>query len=239
MPVPLSSDFTVKNLEWDASLGASYPRVTQLQHYGPGKGHLLATYARRGALPIYRSTDNGDTFQFFSEIKGLRGQPALYELPVKMGEFPAGAIMAAAGEESTDPNKRSLGCYHSSDGGKTWHYLSTYAVGGPGRYDPNDRAGISLQQNPVFEPYLYADSKGRLVVCFSDERFKKDGYSQLLVHRVSEDGGRTWGELVYDVAIADGREILQMVPVNGRIQYSKFLLPETTKLPTYPFPWDK
>jgi hypothetical protein len=380
VPVPLASNFTVKNLEWDTELGASYPRVIQLKAYGPGKGHLLATYARRGALPIYRSTDNGDTFQFFSEIKGLRGQPALYELPVKMGEFPAGTVLAAAGEESADPNKRSLGCYYSSDGGKSWQYLSTYAVGGPGRYDPNDRAGISLQQNPVFEPYLYADSKGRLVVYFSDERYKKDGYSQLLDHRVSEDGGRTWGDLVYDVAIpdgltrpgmaivtrmgngkyfmvyemvgmpgraleprsnpvhfkvsddglnwgdykeygtliqdrwrqfpwatpyvvwspwpapngtllvtgraimrydlgqvgngmlinrkngeglwtlietpirytpgpggysqtmiplGDGREILQMVPVDGRIQYSKFLLPETSKLPTYQFPWDK
>ena len=121
-----------------------------------------------------------------------------------MGEFPAGTIMAAAGEDQTDPVKRTLGCYYSSDGGKTWQYLSTFAVGGPGRYDPNDRAGISLQQNPIFEPYLYADAAGRLVVYFSDERDKKSGYSQLLDHRVSNDGGRTWGDLVYDVAIADG-----------------------------------
>ena len=204
VPVPLASDFTIKNLEWDTSLGASYPRVIQLKTYAPGKGQLLATYSRRGAMPIYRSTDNGDTFQFFSEIKGLRGQPALYELPVKMGEFPAGTIVAAGQEEPTDPAKRPLGCYYSSDGGKTWQYLSTFAIGGPGRYDPNDRAGISLQQNPVFEPYLYADAAGKLVVYFSDERDKKSGYSQLLDHRVSNDGGRTWGDLVYDVAIADG-----------------------------------
>jgi hypothetical protein len=204
VPVPLKEDFVVRNLDPDSSVNASYPRVIQLQYYGPGKGQILATFSRRGTLPIYRSTDNGETFQFFSEIKGLRGQPALYELPVKMGEFPAGTVLAAAGEESTDPNKRSLGCHYSTDGGKTWQYLSTYAVGGPGRYDPNDRAGISLEQNPVFEPYLYADARGRLVVYFSDERYKKDGYSQLLDHRVSTDGGRTWGDLVYDVAIPDG-----------------------------------
>jgi BNR repeat-like domain len=380
VPVPLASDFTIRNLEWDVSPGASYPRVIQLKAYAPGKGHLLATYSRRGALPIYRSTDNGDTFQFLSEIQGLRGQPALYELPVKMGEFPAGTVIAAGEEETTDPAKRTLGCYYSSDGGKNWQYLSTFAVGGPGRYDPNDRAGISLQQNPVFEPYLYADAAGRLVVYFSDERDKKNGYSQLLDHRVSNDGGRTWGDLVYDVAIpdgltrpgmpivtqagngkfymvyemvgmpghaleprsnlvhfrvsddgdnwgdfkqygtliqdrwrqfpwatpyivwspwpapngtllvsgraimrfdlgevgngmminrkngeglwtlietpirytpgpggysqtmiplGDGREILQMVPVDGRMQYSKFKMPETDKLPTYQFPWDK
>ncbi|HUA86255.1 MAG TPA: sialidase family protein [Bryobacteraceae bacterium] len=380
VPVPLSGDFTIRNLNWDTSLGASYPRVIELQHYASGSGQILATYARRGALPIYRSTDGGDTFQFFSEIQNLRGQPALYELPVKMGEFPAGTILAAGQEESADRSKVSLGCDYSSDGGKTWQFLSTFAVGGPGRYDPNDRAGISLQQNPVFEPYLYADAAGRLVVYFSDERDKKDGYSQLLDHRVSSDGGRTWGDLVYDVAIpdgltrpgmavvtragngtfymvyemvglpghaleprsnldyfrtssdgdqwgdpkqygtliqdrwrqfpwatpymvwspwpapngtllvtgramlrydlgqvgngmminrkngeglwtlletpirytpnpsgysqtmiplGDGREILQMVPVDGRIQYAKFKLPETDKLPVYQFPWDK
>jgi hypothetical protein len=30
-----------------------------------------------------------------------------------------------------------------------------------------------------------------------------------------------------------------MVPVDARIQYAKFKMPETEKLPTYPFPWDK
>ena len=34
--------------------GASYPRVIQLQ-VGAAKGTLLATFARRGSLPIFRS----------------------------------------------------------------------------------------------------------------------------------------------------------------------------------------
>jgi hypothetical protein len=188
----------------DPAAGASYPRVIQLKYYGPGKGQLLATFARRGALPIYRSTDNGETWQLFSEVSNLRGQPCLYELPVKMGDFPAGTIVAAGGGVQADPSKRTLDVSYSRDGGKTWAYLSTIAVGGPGRYDPADRAGLSLNQNPVFEPYLYADAAGRLVAYFSDERHKKDGYSQLLDHEVSSDGGRTWGQPVYDVAIADG-----------------------------------
>jgi hypothetical protein len=41
------------------------------------------------------------------------------------------------------------------------------------------------------------------------------------------------------IPLGDGREILQMVPVDGRIQYAKFKLPETEKLPTYAFPWNK
>ena len=39
--------------------------------------------------------DNGDTWEFVTSVQGLRGQPALYELPRKMGEFSAGTIMAA------------------------------------------------------------------------------------------------------------------------------------------------
>jgi hypothetical protein len=180
-PVRIAPDWTIKVIPTD-SVGASYPRVIQLQHYAPGKGQLLLSFSGGGGggvgggggMRIYRSTDNGETFQRFSEVTGLRGQPALYELPVKMGEFPAGTIMAAGGlAQSPDPAKRMLALNYSSDGGKTWQYLSTYAEGGPGRYDPADRAGLSLQQNPIFEPYLYADAKGRLVVYFSDERYKK------------------------------------------------------------------
>ncbi len=35
------------------------------------------TLARRSALPIYRSIDNGETWSFLSSVPNLRGQPAL------------------------------------------------------------------------------------------------------------------------------------------------------------------
>ena len=204
----------------DPALGASYPRVIQIRHYGPEKGQLLATFARKESLPIYRSKDNGATWQRFSEVPNLRGQPCLYELPVKMGDFPAGTILAAGGGAGDDPNRRTLDVSYSRDGGKSWQYLSTIAVGGPGRYDPADRAGLR-DQNPVFEPYLYADAAGRLVAYFSDERHKKDGYSQLLDHEVSTDGGRSWGAPVYDVAIPDGlsRPGMAVVARDGHGKY--------------------
>jgi hypothetical protein len=234
-PVRIAADYTIRAIQTE-SPGASYPRVIQLQHYAPGKGQLLVTFSGGGGggMPIYRSIDNGETFQFFSEVKGLRGQPALYELPVKMGEFPAGTIMAAAGLEQSDPAKRALALSYSSDGGKTWQYLSTYAEGGPGRYDPADRAGLSLQQNPVFEPYLYADVKSRLVVYFSDERYKKDGHSQLLDHRVSNDGGRTWDDLVFDVAIPDGLVRPGMAVVTRAGNGKFFMTYEMVSMPGYP-----
>jgi hypothetical protein len=173
--------------------GASYPRVIQLK-IGPQKGTLLATFARRGPLLIFRSTDNGDSWQQFSEVPMLEGEPCLYELPVKMGEFPAGTVMACGGSlAGKTPGQRSLDVA-----------VSPIATGGIGRYDPMDRAGLSRDQAPVFEPYLFADAQNRLVAYFSDERDKKSGYSQLLDHEVSTDGGKNWGSPVYDVAIPDG-----------------------------------
>ena len=191
--------FTPERIE-----GASYPRVIQLK-IGPQKGTLLATFARRGPLMIFRSTDNGDSWQQFSEIPMLQGEPCLYELPVKMGEFPAGTVMACGGGPlDRGAGKRSLDVAVSRDGGKSWAWLSTIATGGLGRYDPMDRAGLLRDQSPVFEPYLFADAQNRLVAYFSDERDKKSGYSQLLDHEVSTDGGKSWGSPVYDVAIPDG-----------------------------------
>jgi hypothetical protein len=232
-PVRIAPDYTIKVVPTD-KFDARYPRVIQLQHYAPGKGQLLATWSSSPTgMEIYRSTDNGETFQLFSEVKGLRGSPALYELPVKMGEFPAGTVMAAGSVPTKEPDTRGLGVHVSKDGGKTWEYLSTHDIGGTGRYDAADRAGLSLYQRPIFEPYLYADAKGRLVVYISDEREKKNGFSQFLGHRVSEDGGRTWGDLVYDVAIPDGltRPGMAIVARAGNGKY--FMTYEMVSMPGY------
>jgi hypothetical protein len=112
--------------------------------------------------------------------------------------------MACGGDAGREPGKRSVDVAVSRDGGKSWAFLSMIATGGIGRYDPFDRAGLLRDQSPVFEPYLFADAQNRLVAYFSDERDKKSGYSQLLDHAVSSDGGKSWGAIVYDVAIPDG-----------------------------------
>jgi len=173
---PTATSFTSKIgfFTMDRDPGASYPRVIQLK-MGTNKGALLATYSRRGNLPIYRSTDNGDSWTLFSEVPQLRGEPCLYELPARMGELPAGTVLACGqGTSGTDPGKQPLDVAVSRDGGKSWAYLSTIANGGIGRYDPADRAGLSRDQNPVFEPYLFADSQNRLVAYFSDERWRQE-----------------------------------------------------------------
>jgi hypothetical protein len=236
MPVPTSFSSKIGFLTMDQTPGATYPRVLQLQYYAAGKGQLLATFSQRGqALPLYRSTDAGDTWQKFSEVPMLRGEPTLFELPLKIGEFPAGTILAAGdGPQGPDPGKRTLDVAVSRDGGKSWAYLSTIATGGPGRYDPSDRAGLLRDQHPVFEPYLYTDSTGHLVAYFSDERDKSRGYSQLLDHEVSPDGGHTWGPPVYDVAVPDGltRPGMAIVIRDGHGRY--YMSYEAVSMPGYP-----
>jgi hypothetical protein len=206
LSAPVTTRFTSKIgfFDSDPALGAGYPRVIQLSHYAAGRGQLLATFTRKGGLPVYRSTDNGETWQFLSELPDLHGEAALYELPQKTGAFPAGTILMA-GSSTTDPSPepRKLMVYASTDGGKSWAYLSTISESPPGLYNAINRAGLS-DQSPVYEPFLYLDSAGRLVAYLSNEGFKKDGYSQLLEHKVSVDGGKTWGKAVTDMAIADG-----------------------------------
>ena len=188
----------------DPDLGASYPRVIQLKHYTAGRNHLLMTFARRSELPIYRSTDNGENWTLLSSVPNLRGQPALYELPVRMGEFPAGTVIAAGTAPPVQgSSRRTLEAAASTDGGRTWQVLGVISEGGVGRYDAVNRAGLSIQ-NPVWEPFLFADAQGRLVAYISNEGHKDKGYSQLLEHKVSTDGGRSWGPAVFDVAIPDG-----------------------------------
>ena len=238
LSTPVATVFTSKIgfLTMEQVAGANYPRVIQLKYSGTAKGPLLATFSPRGqALPIYRSSDDGDSWQKLSEVPMLRGQPALFELPIKMGEFPAGTIMAAGnGLPAAASARRTLDVAYSVDGGKTWAYLSTIASGGEGRYDPSDRAGLLRDQDPVFEPYLYVDASGHLVAYFSDERYKKDGYSQLLDHEVSADGGRTWGPLVYDAAIPDGltRPGMPIVTRDGHGKY--YMSYEEVSMPGYP-----
>lgn len=228
------SNYWVRTINADRSEGASYPRIIQIKEYAPARGQLLATFSRRGSLPIYRSTDEGDTWQFYSEVQGLRGQPTLYELPQRAGTLPAGTILAAGmAAAQSDTAKSALAAYYSLDGGKSWEFLSTIAEGQRAPYDPAQRAGIT-KLKPVWEPFLYTDAAGRLVVSFSDERYKDDNYNQILVHRVSTDGGKTWGDVVFDVALPDGLTRAGMAVITRLPNTKFFMIYEMVGLPGYP-----
>jgi hypothetical protein len=190
------------------TVGAMYPRIIRIAHHMEAKGHLLATFEhymnREPSFPIYRSTDNGESWHLLSEVEdthnkfGMKYQPHLFELPSTIGDFPAGTIFCSGNSIPNDFGSTELLVYVSRDGGSSWEYLSSIIKGGRAIY-PNKG------ETPVWEPFLGLDKSGRLVAYYSDERYESDKYDQLLAHKISEDGGRTWGEEVFDVAIADGK----------------------------------
>jgi hypothetical protein len=176
--------------------GALYARAVQL-----ASGDLLATFeqytAGKPVFPIYRSTDDGNTWKLFSHVAdtqngwGLRYQPFLYPLPSAIGSMPAGTILAAGNSIPDDLSQTQLDLYASRDQGKTWSFESHIAAGG--KAIPNNG------ETPVWEPFLL-DTGGNLIAYYSDQRDPLHG--QKLVHQVSTDGIH-WAAPVDDVAVAD------------------------------------
>ena len=208
------------------TVGAMYPRVIRIKHYTESKGSLLATFEhymnREPSFPIYRSIDNGETWDLYSEVEdtknrwGMKYQPHLFELPQQVGEFPAGTIFCTGNSIPADMSATDLLVYVSRDGGKSWEFLSSIIKGGRAIY-PNK------SETPVWEPFLALDKSGKLVAYYSDERYDYKKFDQLLAHKVSKDGGKTWDKDVFDVAVADGKTRPGM-PVIAELPNGKYIM---------------
>ncbi|OCK83305.1 glycoside hydrolase family 93 protein [Lepidopterella palustris CBS 459.81] len=159
---------------------------------------LLATWENYSPeppyFPIFRSTDLGRTWTEYSRVTdqvngwGLRYQPFLYELPSKIGSFPAGTVLLSGNSIPADLSQTQIELYASLDKGKTWKFVSHIAHGG--RAIPNNG------ETPVWEPFLMM-WQGKMIVYYSDQRDAKHG--QKLVHQISNDL-LTWEDPVDDVA---------------------------------------
>ena len=170
-----------------------YPRVIRLTQ-GAGAGRLLASFDAGKAGAIYESPDNGKTWQHLADVQDNTPPrnccSGLYEVPRALGGTAAGTLFWAT-SVGTDQGGRgpcSIRLYRSQDGGRSWAYFSTPVSGFIG----------------LWEPEFMVDAQGRLVVYYSSEERKAQGYNQLLAHKVSTDGGLSWGEEVLDVGKADG-----------------------------------
>ncbi|KAL2864083.1 sialidase family protein [Aspergillus lucknowensis] len=172
-----------------------YARTVQLPN-----GDLLATWENYSPeppmvyFPIYRSIDNGKTWESFSRVEdtvnevGLRYQPFLYYLDEAIGSFEAGTLLLAGNSIPKDLSTTQLDLYASTDSGATWEFVSHIASGGEAL--PNN--GLT----PVWEPFLLAHN-GKLICYYSDQRDNAT-YGQKLVHQTSSDL-KTWGGVVDDV----------------------------------------
>jgi hypothetical protein len=204
---------------------AGYPRVVQLHHSGEANGMLLATFSltrphpKTADFPIYRSTDHGKTWSSkpISNIHATRKNwdidaPTLFELPRAEGDLPAGALLAAGTAwRRGDFTQQAIEVFVSRDHGLTWTYRSNCAA----ESHMGKHAG-----HGIWEPEFAIAADGSLVCYFSDERASAHGYNQVLAHKTSVDGGRTWSREVYDVAIKDNVQRPGMATVvrlpNGR-----------------------
>ncbi len=202
---PTSSDMSSGEVPFgpvvvdDPGRGASYARAVRLSGSLPGRpGTLLATFQQFGApgFPIFRSDDDGRTWNHLSNVPdidnapGVWLQPFLYELPRAFAGLPKGAVLCA-GNSLGNFSSTSIQLYASTDGGTTWQFLSTIAEGGP----PVPENGYT----PVWEPFLLLH-RDRLICYYSDQRDPQ--YGQKLAHQTSRDL-RNWGPVVNDAVGTD------------------------------------
>lgn len=210
--------------------GAMYPRCICLAHNGEKNGTLLATFECYShgtpVFPIYESNDDGESWHRLSEIRdeekgfGCRFQPHLLELSVTCGTVEEGTILCAGNIIPSDFSSSCLHLYQSTDCGKTWSFLSEIVSGGHAVVDPREPDA----NRPVWEPFLTVTPDGKLICFYSDERRAAgSGYNQLLAHKVSPDGGRTWGEEKIDVAFPGGR-LRPGMPVVAALPQGRFIM---------------
>jgi len=188
---------------------AGYPRLIRLTHAGELNGTLLATFAHAGgaapkaSLPIYRSTDNGNSWSRFpigTVADSVHGwdieAPALFELPTAQGELPAGTLFAAGTAwNRQDFRQQAIMVFISRDQGVSWAYRSACA---------SESLQVNNEGHGIWEPQFAITADGSLNCFFSDERPSADGFAQVIAHVRSTDGGATWGPEIFDVASRDG-----------------------------------
>ncbi|KAF5243842.1 hypothetical protein FANTH_7971 [Fusarium anthophilum] len=154
------------------------------------------------SLPIFRSTDGGATWKEHSRFRdqvngwGMAYQPILYSFPQQFGGYPAGTILAVGTSLPSNKSHAYIDMYASTDGAKTFKFLSHIAYGpGPETVLNGDKA--------IWEAFLLM-YKGKLIVYYSDQRDPR--YGQKLVHTTTTDL-RHWTPIVNDVAMNyyDGR----------------------------------
>lgn len=210
--------------------GQAYATVVVLKHQADpaNNGRMLLAFEANGwdGVPIWESTDHGSSWRFVGNAQDpavtdrprceMHWQPHLTEMPRTEHGIPAGTVLLSASTvcQQAPPGrgteKMFLRLFSSGDFGRSWNYISTYAEG----------TGAA----PVWEPHLLILDDGTFVQFYSDETHKAQGYNQLLGHKVSTDGGRTWGPLVFDVAMPGGVERPGMVIIDrlpdGRFVYN-------------------
>ncbi len=192
---------------------AYYPRVIRLQHSRDFNGRLIASFDNGNKGTFYESKDSGATWNYISSIS--ENTPPrnccsdIYEVPQQQNNISEGDLFWAT-SVGTDHKQRSncsIRIYKSTDHARTWNFFSIAVTGSIG----------------LWEPSFFMDNKNELVMFFSSEEYKSAGYNQIIAHKVSTDGGSTWSDDVYDVAINDN-QMRPGMPTVVRLQDGTYIM---------------
>jgi hypothetical protein len=196
--------------------GQGYASLVRLEHQTvkANNGKVLIAFERSDwiGIPVYESLDDGDSWhsvtfandQVFKDNERcqLHWQPNLIELPRDSGPLKKGTLLLSGNTACRDAEGRltqeHLQVYASTDLGRSWTYRGTIVDGG-GRPEAKDNHG-------VWEPNLVVLNDGRMVAFYSTEQHKAEGFNQLLAHKISTDGGASWGDEINDTAVPGGVE---------------------------------
>lgn len=197
---------------------ALYPRALRLHHSGSANGRIIAGAVSfdddgDGIGAIFESNDKGDNFDRIgtvSEPDAANGLccATLYELPRRVGNFPAGTLLwsASAGQDAADKRRMTIPLWASTDHGKHWKKIATVAT------SPNSGG--------LWEPELSVSRDGRLVLYVSDE--SDPDHSQTLVQATSADG-KKWSSL-HQVVAAEKQALRPEMPIVRRLPHGDYLM---------------
>lgn len=187
-----------------------YPRLIRLAASGAANGRLIASHDLDGSQSlIYESTNDGATWAQVGSItvpEPWHCCSGLWEVPQQLGATAAGTLFWAT--TGRNGNAFAIRIYRSTDQGRNWTPHAVAATGGTG----------------IWEPEFAIDSAGRLLMFYSTEEYKAGGYNQLIAHKVSTDGGLSWGGDVFDVAISDGGDLRPGMPVVRKLPNGSYVM---------------
>ncbi|KAJ5267272.1 hypothetical protein N7478_010080 [Penicillium angulare] len=217
-----------------------YNRVIQLSHAGDSNGRLIATFehsnnSNPSSFIIRQSNDSGTSWHPLATVLAPEGapnkhfwQPSLFEFPKQLGIYPEGTILLVG--NLYNDNATEFHSWHSTNHGESWKstgkWQSAYA-------NVTDPATGKWTRAGIWEPFVFMDSKDRLVAVFSDER-NYTHHSQMIAHVTSEDGGVSWGDFTLDVADDNQASRPGMASVAKMDNGEYFMSYEWCDIHTYP-----
>lgn len=176
------------------SIALTYPRLVEIAHYKGEEGTLLVTGESLDidGYRIHKSKDGGRSWEHIATVSEMLSpelvanwQPHLFELPISIGDMPAGTLILSGCTRDRKVALVTKMClYRSYDCGYTWEEFSVVAEGG------DIHCGL-------YEPFCITSEDGRLFCFYSDETHPD--HSQMLVCKYSRDG-ISWSERILVVA---------------------------------------